>query len=103
MPRKKASSPVRIPIKNTHELGKYGYENVKNKTAPERHVALDQASKEYGVISVERRLNALAIVSKNTHPTTSKLFERDRNYVHKKHSTRQLNPIKRESNPKKKK
>jgi hypothetical protein len=86
---------IRIPIRHNHELGKYGYEDVKHKKAPERHTALDKAVKEYGPISVERRLNALAIVTKNTHKTTSKLFERDRNYVHKKHSDTKLNPIKR--------
>ena len=65
------------------ELGKYGYSTKVNATR--RHRALNKATRKYGALSVYRKLNALAVYTKNTSPKTSKTVKADRNYIGKKH------------------
>lgn len=65
------------------ELSKFGYSF--GKTARSRHTAINAATKKHGALSVYRKLNALAVYTKNTSPGTSKKALADRNYVGKKH------------------
>ena len=65
------------------ELGRYGY-STKAKSMS-RHRALNKATRKYGALSVYRKLNALAVYTKNRSPNTSKTVKSDRNYIGKKH------------------
>lgn len=65
------------------DLTTFGYTNVKNLKAEERHKALDKAIKDHGALDVMRKLNLLMILNRNTHPTISAIFLRDRNWVQK--------------------
>ena len=64
-------------------LTKFGYST--HKTARTRHTALNAATKKHGALSVYRKLNALAVYTKRTSPSTSKKAKADRNYIGKKH------------------
>ena len=61
------------------ELSKFGYEHVAARTR--RHAALTKAVKEYGWLTVFRKLNAVYVLTKNTSPAASIIFLRDRNWV----------------------
>ena len=64
------------------ELTQFGYST--SKTARSRHIALNQATKKYGRLSVFRKLNALAVYTKRRSPKTSKRALSDRTFVGKK-------------------
>ena len=66
------------------ELSKFGYEDVVNMSTADRHAALTKAVKEYGWLTVFRKLNAVYILTKNTSPATSIIFLRDRNWVRRR-------------------
>jgi hypothetical protein len=50
-----------------------------------RHRAVNKATRKYGALSIYRKLNALAVLTKNTSPRTSKAALSDRNYIGKKY------------------
>ncbi len=62
-------------------LGKYGYK-VK-KSDRERNESLRKAVAAEGYLSIFRKLNALYVLNKNTYPAYSKLYLKDRDFVHK--------------------
>jgi hypothetical protein len=64
------------------ELGQYGYSTTAKATS--RHRAINKATRKYGPLSVYRKLNALAVYTKNTSPKTSKTVKADRNYIGRK-------------------
>lgn len=66
------------------ELKKYGY-NV-HKSTEERHRSLKQAILEYGALSVFRKLNAVAVLTKRTAPEAHKIFLEDREWVQKNYT-----------------
>jgi len=63
------------------ELSTFGYEHVVNMSTADRHSALTKAVKEYGWLTVFRKLNAVYVLTKNTSPAASIIFLRDRNWV----------------------
>ena len=63
------------------ELERFGYNATK--TARSRHVSLKAAMKCYGPLSVYRKLNAVAVYTKRSSPSKSKIFLEDRAYVGK--------------------
>lgn len=67
-------------------LGRYGYYDVKNMSALARHRALSAAIRAKGSLEVIRRLNALATLQKNTHPTLSKKIRADQRWASKQRS-----------------
>ena len=69
------------------ELKRYGY--VYRKPTEERHVALRKAANQYGALSLFRKLNVVAKLSKRTAPDASKVFSADRDWVRAK-----LGPLK---------
>jgi len=77
--------PVKIPfgVLKQGDLTNFGYSTVKSLSAAERHRALDKAIKDHGALDVMRKLNLLMVLNKNTNVATSKIFERDRNWVQK--------------------
>ncbi len=73
---------VRIPITEKGSLVKYGYST--SKSAASRHTALDKAVKATSNVTVRRKLNAVAVLTKNTRPYRSSIFRADANYLKKK-------------------
>lgn len=69
------------------ELMKYGYSY--KKTDLQRHEALRRAVKEFGVLGVYRKLNAVAKLSVRAAPRASAIFKKDRDWVRKR-----LGPLK---------
>lgn len=69
------------------ELKKYGY--VYRNSDLNRHEALRKAVKEYGVLGVYRKLDAIAKLSSRTEPRISAIFKKDRDWV-----KRRLGPLK---------
>jgi len=69
------------------ELMKHGYSY--RKSDFDRHEALRKAAKEYGVLGVYRKLNAVAKLTKRTEPKISTVFRGDRDWVR-----RRLGPVK---------
>lgn len=63
-------------------LSKYGYDELFAKSDAERHTALRKAfAAGEKPLSISRRLNALAIVTKNTNPKLSQKFKEDSEWV----------------------
>jgi hypothetical protein len=89
----KTPSAQRIPLSKDIELGQFGYKNLLELNADERHKALTKAIKHLvtskkitereAAVKVLRRVNLLSILNKNTNITTSDLMERDRNWIHR--------------------
>jgi hypothetical protein len=67
------------------DLFKFGYEHVVKMSAKDRHTALAAAIREYGWLTVFRKLNALSVLTRNTAPDSSAIFLRDRNWVRRHH------------------
>ena len=66
------------------DLKQYGY-SVKNKASTRRR-SLSKAVKRYGQLSVEHKLNAVSVLSKNTSPKHSKTYRADMRWVKKRYS-----------------
>lgn len=89
----KTPSGQRIPLSKDIDLGEFGYKQIINLNADERHKALTKAIKHLvtskkitereAAVKVLRRVNLLSILNKNTNVTTSDLMERDRNWIHR--------------------
>jgi len=67
------------------ELSTYGYHY--DMSARSRHVAIRKAVKTYGALSVQRKLNALAVYNSKRYPSRSKIFKADSNYASKIYQT----------------
>ena len=65
------------------ELSSVGYFMDSSKLS--RHRALNKATRKYGALSVYRKLNALAVLTKNTSPKTAKKAKSDRNWIGEHH------------------
>ena len=63
------------------DLEKRGYSVKNSKTL--RHSALRIVVKKEGALSTFRKLNAVSVYTKNSSPTKSKTFKKDRNWVRK--------------------
>ena len=61
------------------ELIKYGYQYRLSDAL--RRKALEKAVKQYGALSVYRKLDAVAKLSVTTAPDASKVFGKDRNWI----------------------
>ena len=61
------------------ELIKYGYQY--RLSDAKRRKALQKAVKQYGELSVYRKLDAVAKLSVRTAPDASKIFSKDRNWI----------------------
>lgn len=63
-------------------LSKYGYENISEKSELARHRALKDAMRSgEKPLSLSRRLNALATLTKNTNTTLSHAFKADSDWI----------------------
>jgi|SRR5210317_970549 len=87
----KTPESKRINVKSDFEMGQYGYKNIKNMKADDRHNAITKAikgemkkkkiSEHDSAVKVMRHLNYYSILNRNTNKTVSKLMERDRNWI----------------------
>ena len=68
------------PLKSG-ELSRFGYDHVVSMTLYARKVALGKAEKEYGALTLFRKLNALYVYTKRSSPASSAIFLMDRNWV----------------------
>ena len=66
----------------------------------DREADLRSAVRREGALAVFRKLNAVAILQKNTSPTNSRKFIRDKNFVKKTYASQFKSPIRKKS-PKK--
>lgn len=63
-------------------LSKYGYDDVEERSDLSRHTALKKAFQSgEKPLSVSRRLNALATLTKNTNPKLSRTFKEDSEWI----------------------
>jgi hypothetical protein len=85
--RSRSRSRVRIPIHFSGVLSKFGYSDIKHMSTQGRHLALAKAVKSLGSMDVIRRLNAIATLQKNTHPSLSRKMRADQRWV-SKHTTK---------------
>ena len=81
---KKSVSQNNLKLKKG-QLIKHGYVNVKKLTLAERKKAIDKAVKEYGRLTVIRKLNILRTLHKNKNPKLSKKHGVDMKYVQTKY------------------
>ena len=65
-------------------LSAFGYHSANS--ARSRHTALNKAVKNYGGLSVFRKLGAVATLTKRTSPSTSQKYKSDQNYVRSHHN-----------------
>ena len=63
------------------DLSRFGYEHVAKLSAKDRHNALTKAVKEYGYLTVFRKLNAVQVYTRHTSPESARIFLLDRNWV----------------------
>ena len=63
-------------------LGKHGYKHVKTLSKYKRHRALESAIKEFGPLSVMRKVNVLYVFNKK-NPTLRKIFKEDKEWIYK--------------------
>jgi hypothetical protein len=64
-------------------LEQFGYENVMAMSKEDRYDALSKAVKKLGWLPVFRKLNAVAVLNRNTNPKLSDRFFKDRDWVKK--------------------
>jgi hypothetical protein len=76
---KPGKGPKLIVIKEKGALRKHGYSVKKSEAARRR--ALASAIKEYGALSVFKKLNAQYVFRKRYDPETARIFEADRDWV----------------------
>ena len=90
----KSGSPKRsIPPLRKGELKKYGYSI--SLPSDERRIALANAIKEYPVLSVMRKLNALYVLQRNNYPQNAIKFKSDERWLKLHHLYADVNMYKR--------
>lgn len=63
------------------DLERFGYTNVTDLSQARRHIALAAAVREYGSLTVWRKLNAVYVYTKRSSPESSRIFKADRDWV----------------------
>ena len=63
------------------DLSRFGYDNVTTMTVGRRHLALARAVREYGALSLFRKLNAVYVYTRRSSPASSRIFKADRDWV----------------------
>ena len=78
--RKNIKSGAKKTIKKG-DLTQFGYKA--HISSEKRHEALKLAIKQYGALSVWRKINAIYVLSKNRYPALSAKYNVDRNWIMK--------------------
>lgn len=63
------------------DLELFGYSHVATLSVEERHRSLSAAVKQYGALTVWRKLNAISVLTRRTNPNVSAIFLEDRNWI----------------------
>ena len=63
------------------DLAKHGYSRVATMKREDRHVALKRAMREYGSLTVWRKLNAVYVYTRRTSPSNSRIFKEDMDWI----------------------
>jgi len=63
------------------ELSQFGYSGVAKLSEARRHAALKLAVGKFGALTVIRKLNAVAVYTKNTSPKVSRIFRSDMAWI----------------------
>jgi len=63
------------------DLKQFGYDHVVSMSEGRRHLALARAVREYGSLSIWRKLNAVYVYTRNTAPKSSVVFKTDRDWI----------------------
>ena len=63
------------------DLKQYGYTHIAGLSINKRRGALKQAVKQYGSLSVWKKLNVLYVYFKNTNPSLSELYNQDKIWI----------------------
>lgn len=63
------------------DLARFGYEHVTALSEGKRHLALAAAVKEYGALTVWRKLNAVYVYTRRSSPASSRTFKADRDWI----------------------
>lgn len=63
------------------DLSRFGYDKVTTLSAGQRHLALARAVREYGALSLFRKLNAVYVYTRRSSPASSRIFKADRDWV----------------------
>lgn len=69
------------------ELGPFGYMDLKNISANQRHRALKKAIKVLGPLPVMRKINILMVFSRK-HPDLSNLYKSDKEWIYKNYEVK---------------
>ena len=70
-----------IGVLRKGDLKRFGYDSVTSMSDGRRHLALAVAVKEYGSLTVWRKLNAVYIYTRHTAPASSAIFKADRDWI----------------------
>ena len=62
-------------------LKRFGYTDVRHMSEGRRHLALSQAVRKYGSLTVWRKLNAIYVYTRRTSPSSSAVFKADRDWI----------------------
>ena len=82
-PKKTGSKGKKLFRLESGTLGRFGYENVKSMSMSERRIALKRALTNMKPLSVYRKINALAILNRNTDPLMEKILLSDKKWIEK--------------------
>lgn len=63
------------------DLSRFGYDKVTTLSVGQRHLALARAVREYGALSLFRKLNAVYVYTRRSSPASSRIFKADRDWV----------------------
>lgn len=80
-PRKSLRAGPGIGPLRKGDLAKHGYVHVASMTTTARHTALKKAIKEYGSLTVWRKLNAVYVYTRSTIPSNSRIFKEDMDWI----------------------
>jgi hypothetical protein len=78
--------PESIKLNTNHYLSELGYENVKELSEKDRHIALEKAIKHKGHLTVIRSLIARANLNIRQDPVVYEIFKADQEWVSKKYA-----------------
>jgi hypothetical protein len=65
-------------------LGEFGYSDIKNMSKKERRASLNRALESLKPLTVQRKLNAVSILQRNTNPKLSEIMREDMEWVRDK-------------------
>jgi hypothetical protein len=81
--KKSGKKGEKLFVLKSGTLGQFGYENIKKLSQKKRRSSLKKAIKHMKPLSVQRKLNAVAILQKNTNPKVAEILHKDIEWLKK--------------------